>query len=143
MPSSDCTNTSNDGSRPRLCYHRLTLQNCYSGLCSLPARSPCARSMAGRRSPRSRSISRLTSPLEQRASSRWRSRHTNSNHIPDGTSIHSNTCKAETQTGITVRPRGSSAGLAWLTSFEIGSAALLLARFCPKKPARRKPGGPL
>ena len=41
--------------------------------------------MAGKRSPPSQSISRLTSPHDQIASSCWRSRRANPNHIPDGT----------------------------------------------------------
>jgi hypothetical protein len=40
--------------------------------CSLPARSTCERPTAGRRSPPSPSISRLTSPLDQIASRCWR-----------------------------------------------------------------------
>jgi hypothetical protein len=69
-----CMRSSSDGSRCRLCCHLRTLRRCCSGLCSLPARSTCARSMAGKRSPPSPSISQLTSPLDQIASSRWRSR---------------------------------------------------------------------
>ena len=37
--------------------------------------SPCARSMAGRRSPQGPSISQLTSPLDSITSCRWRLRH--------------------------------------------------------------------
>src|SRR5216683_3473739 len=55
--------------------------------CSLPDRSTCARSMAGKRSPPSQSISRLTSPHDQIPSSCWRSRRGNSYHIPDGTTF--------------------------------------------------------
>jgi transposase-like protein len=48
--SSGCTRSSNAGSRPRPYCHRLRPRPCCSGLCWLPARSPCARSTAGRRS---------------------------------------------------------------------------------------------
>jgi hypothetical protein len=41
--------------------------------------------MAGKRSPPSQSISQLTSPHDQIASSCWRSRRANPNHFPGGT----------------------------------------------------------
>src|SRR5260370_14236537 len=85
MPLSDCTRSSSEGSRPRPCCHRPIPPPCCSGHCSLPDRSTCARSMAGKRSPPSQSISRLTSPHDQIPSSCWRSRRGNSYHTPDGT----------------------------------------------------------
>src|SRR6266567_3257331 len=85
MPLSDCTRSSSEGSRPRPCCHRPIPPPCCSGHYSLPDRSACARSMAGKRSPPSQSISQLTSPRDQIPSSR--SRRANSNHIPDGTLI--------------------------------------------------------
>src|SRR6266436_1149120 len=85
MPLSDCTRSSSEGSRPRPCCHRPIPPPCCSGHCSLPDRSTCARSMAGKRPPPSQSISRLTSPHDQIPSSCWRSRRGNSYHIPDGT----------------------------------------------------------
>src|SRR6266516_5790219 len=87
MPLSDCTRSSSEGSRPRPCCQRPIPLPCCSGHCSLPDRSTCARSMAGKRSPPSQSISRLTSPHDQIPSSCWRSRRGNSYHIPDGTSL--------------------------------------------------------
>src|SRR5260370_4197284 len=86
MPLSDSTRSSSDGSRPRPCCHRPIPPPCCSGHCSLPDRSTCARSMAGKRSPPSQSISRLTSPHDKIPSRCWRSRRGNSYHIPDGTS---------------------------------------------------------
>jgi hypothetical protein len=56
---SACTRSSSVGSRRRRCCPRQTLRRCCSGLCSPPARSTCARSMAGKRSPPSPSISQL------------------------------------------------------------------------------------
>jgi len=47
-------------------------------------RSACARSMAGRRFPPSPSVSQLTLPLDQIASSRWRLPRARSHHIPEG-----------------------------------------------------------
>ena len=41
--------SSSEGSRRRPCCHRPTPPQCCSGRCSLPGRSTCARSMAGRR----------------------------------------------------------------------------------------------
>jgi hypothetical protein len=64
MRSSGCTRSSNEGSRPRPYCRLPKLPPCCSGRCSLPVRSTCARSMAGRRSPPSPSISRLTSQPE-------------------------------------------------------------------------------
>src|SRR5205823_12500091 len=86
MPLSDCTRSSSEGSRPRPCCHRPIPPPCCSGHCSLPDRSTCARSMAGKRSPPSQAISQLTSPHDQIPSSCWRSRRGNSYHILDGTS---------------------------------------------------------
>jgi len=60
-PSSGCTRSSSDESKRRPFCHQRTPPPCYSGPCSLPARSTCARSMAGKRSQHSLSISRLTS----------------------------------------------------------------------------------
>jgi hypothetical protein len=75
MRSSDCTRSSSGGSRPRPCCRRPTPPRCCSGHCSPLARSTCARSMAGRRSPQSSSISQLTSPPETIPSCYRRSRH--------------------------------------------------------------------
>ena len=50
-PSSGCTRSSSAGSRPRPCCRRPRPPPCCSGRCSPPARSPCARSTDGRRSP--------------------------------------------------------------------------------------------
>jgi len=67
--------SSSEGSRRRpYCRPRTPLQ-CCSGLCSPLARSTCARSMAGRRSPQNSSISQLTSPPEKIPSCHRRSRH--------------------------------------------------------------------
>ena len=74
-PSSGCTRSSSGGSRRRPCCPRPTPPPCCSGRCSPPVRSTCARSMAGRRSPPSPSISRLTSPPEPITSCYRRSRH--------------------------------------------------------------------
>jgi putative transposase len=49
MPSSGCTRSSSGASRRRRCYRRQRQRPCCSGDCSPPGRSPCARSMAGRR----------------------------------------------------------------------------------------------
>lgn len=73
--SSGCTRNSNAGSRRRPRCHRPTPQPCCSGLCSLPARATCARSMAGKHSTPCSSTSRLTLPPDQIASSRPESRH--------------------------------------------------------------------
>ena len=75
MRSSGCTRSSNEGSRRRPCCHRQIPPRCYSGRCLPPARSTCARSMAGRRSPQSPSINRLTSQPETIPSCYRRSRH--------------------------------------------------------------------
>ena len=80
MPSSGCTRSSNGGSRPRPCCPQQRLPPCCSGRCSLPARSTCARSMAGRRSPQAPSISQLTSPPDTITSCRWRLRHIEFQH---------------------------------------------------------------
>ena len=74
MRSSGCTRSSNEGSRRRPCCRLPILPPCCSGRCSPPARSTCARSMAGRRSPPSPSISQLTSQPETIPSCYRRSR---------------------------------------------------------------------
>jgi hypothetical protein len=50
MRSSGCTRSSNEGSRRIPSCHRQIPPRCYSGRCLPPARSTCARSMAGRHS---------------------------------------------------------------------------------------------
>ena len=65
--------------------------------------------MAGRRSPPSRSISQLTSPLDQIASRARRSRRANSNHIPDGTAATSLQGKSETSSSEAVPIKHSAA----------------------------------
>src|SRR5208282_378992 len=69
------TKSSSGGSKRRPCCHRRIPLPCCSGRCSPPARSTCARSMAGRRSPQSPLISRLTSQPETISSCCRRSRH--------------------------------------------------------------------
>lgn len=64
MQSSDCTRNSSEGSRRRPCCRRRTPLPCCSGRCWPPARSTCTRSMVGRRSPQSPSVSQLTSQLD-------------------------------------------------------------------------------
>src|SRR5271169_856372 len=76
MRLSGCTRSSNEGSRLRPCCRRPTPPPCYFGRCSPPAKSICAKLMDGRRSPRSPSISRLTSQPETIPSCYRRSRHT-------------------------------------------------------------------
>jgi transposase-like protein len=49
--SSDCTKSSSEGSKPRRCYRLPIPLPCCSGPCSPPARSTCAKLMAGRPSP--------------------------------------------------------------------------------------------
>ena len=71
-----CLVSSSEGSRRRPCCHRPTPPPCCSGRCSLPVKSPCERSTAGKRSPPSPSISRLTSQPEAIPSCYRRSRHT-------------------------------------------------------------------
>ena len=66
--------------RSRPCSPQQRLPPCCSGRCSLPVRSTCARSMAGRRSPQRPSISQLTSPPETITSCRWRLRHIEFQH---------------------------------------------------------------
>src|SRR5947209_8607042 len=85
MRSNDCTKSSSDGSRHKRFCHPPTPLRCCSGRCLHQARSTCARSMAGKRSPPNQSISRLTSLLDQIASMCRRPRRINSNHTPDGT----------------------------------------------------------
>jgi putative transposase len=82
-PSSACRRSSSGGSRRGPCCHRHS--DVVLGLCSLPVRSACVRSMAGKRSPPSSSISQLTSPRSQVASRCRKFRRANSNHIPGGT----------------------------------------------------------
>src|SRR6185312_14047831 len=60
-----------------------TVRRKSAGLCSLPNRPTCARSMAGKCSPQSPLISQLTSPRNHIASRDYAARH--SNRIPDGT----------------------------------------------------------
>src|SRR5450759_5551683 len=76
MRSNDCTRSSSEGSRRRPYCRPRTPLPCCSGHCSPLARSTCARSMAGRRSPQSSSISQLTSQPETISSCYRRSRHT-------------------------------------------------------------------
>jgi hypothetical protein len=64
--SSGCTRSSSVGSRRRRCCPRQTLRRCCSGLCSLQVRSTCAKSMAGKRSPPSPSISQSTAGSSDR-----------------------------------------------------------------------------
>lgn len=73
--SSGCTRSSSAGSRPRPCCRPPTPRPCCSGRCSPPARSKCARSMDGRRSPQNSSISLLTSPPDPIPSCYRRLRH--------------------------------------------------------------------
>jgi transposase-like protein len=61
---------SSDGSRRRPCCRRQTPRPCCSGRCSPPARSACARSTAGRRSPPSLLINPWISPRDQIATKR-------------------------------------------------------------------------
>jgi hypothetical protein len=60
---------------------------CCSGLCLPPARSTCAKSTAGKRSPQSPSLSQLTSPPDKLCSNSRSLRYANSHHIPDGTEV--------------------------------------------------------
>src|SRR5207247_9021500 len=76
MRSNGCTRSSNEGSRPRPCCRLQTPLPCCSGRCLPPAKSTCARSMAGRHSPQSPLISRLTLQPETIPSCYRRSRHT-------------------------------------------------------------------
>ena len=64
MRSSGYTKDSSEGSRRRPCCRPRTPLPCCSGRCSPPARSTCAKSMAGKASPQSPSISQLTSQLD-------------------------------------------------------------------------------
>jgi hypothetical protein len=59
--SNDSTRSSSAGSRRRPCCRRQTRLPCCFGHYLLPARSTCARSMAGKALPQRPSISRLTS----------------------------------------------------------------------------------
>src|SRR5262249_23110692 len=67
------------------CCHPQKLQPCCSGLCLHQDRSTCARSMAGRPSAASSSISQLTAQLDQLPSTCWRFAPHNSNQLRDGT----------------------------------------------------------
>ena len=73
--SNDFTKSSSEGSKLKPCYPRQIPLRCCSGRCSRPVRSICERSMAGRRSPRTLSVSQLTWPPETIASCYRRSRH--------------------------------------------------------------------
>ena len=75
MPSSGCTKSSSEGSKPRPCCRRQTPPLCCSARCSHPVRSTCARLMAGRRSLKTSSVSQSTLPHETIASCYRRSRH--------------------------------------------------------------------
>ena len=85
MQLSGCTRSSNEGSKHRPCCRLQILPLCCSGRCLHQARSTCTKSMAGRRSPQSPSISQLTSQPETIPSYDRRSRRANSNHIAGGT----------------------------------------------------------
>src|SRR5208282_3432384 len=76
MQSSGCTRSSSKGSRRKPCCLPRTPRPCCSGRCLLPVRSTCAKSMVGRPSPQSPSISQLTSPPETIPSCYRRTRHT-------------------------------------------------------------------
>jgi Transposase, Mutator family len=78
--SSGCMRSSSGGSRPRPSCPPPILLRCCSGDCLLPARSTCAKSMAGRPSLQNNSISRLTSPPDSVLSQCRRSRHTEFQH---------------------------------------------------------------
>ena len=67
--------SSSAGSRRRPCCHRPTPPPCCSRRCSLPAKSTCAKSMAGKRSPSSRSINRSTSPRDHTATKKGGIKH--------------------------------------------------------------------
>jgi len=64
MRSSGCTRSSNEGLRPRPYCRLPNCRHAVLGVARFRSESTCARSMAGRRSPPSPSISRLTSQLE-------------------------------------------------------------------------------
>ena len=66
----------------RPCCHQPRPPPCCSGRYSPPARSTCARSMAGRRSPQPPSISQLTLPLETITSCPRKPRHIEFQHNP-------------------------------------------------------------
>ena len=87
MRSSGCTRSSSDGSRRRPCCLPPKPLQCCSGLCWPPARSTCAKSTAGKRSPQSPSLSQLTSPPDKLCSNSRSLRYANSHHIPDGTAL--------------------------------------------------------
>src|SRR5262249_54095966 len=73
--SNGCTRSSSEGSKLKPYCRPPTPQQCCSGHCWPLARPTCARLMAGRRSPLSLSISRLTWSLEAIRSCYRRSRH--------------------------------------------------------------------
>jgi hypothetical protein len=64
-PSNGCTRSLSEGSRRKPCCRRQTPRRCCSGRYSLLDGSTCARSMDGKPSPPSSSISQLTSRLDQ------------------------------------------------------------------------------
>jgi len=71
MQSNGCTKSSRPGSRRRPCCRLPPPPACYSGRRSLPARAACARSMAGRRSPKSSSPNQSISPPNGRHYAKW------------------------------------------------------------------------
>src|SRR5215470_15517962 len=64
-PSSACTRSSSDASRPRPCCLRRKPPPCSFGHCWHPAKSPCARSTAGRHWPSPLPINRLILPPDR------------------------------------------------------------------------------
>ena len=72
--SSDCTRSSSAGYKLRPCCPAPKPPPCCSGRCSLPGRSPCARSTDGKASPRNPPIRSLTSPHDPIASCRPKTR---------------------------------------------------------------------
>jgi putative transposase len=76
MRSRGCTRNSSGGSRRKPFCRRPIPLRCCSGRCSPQDRSTCARSMVGRPSPQSPSISRLTLQPETIPSCYRRARHT-------------------------------------------------------------------
>ena len=84
--SNACTRSSSGGSRRKPCCPAPKPPPCCSGRCWPQARSPCARSTAGKASPRSHPIRSLTSPHDRIASMKPGDAPPNSNTIRDGTS---------------------------------------------------------
>src|SRR3954468_2589948 len=80
MRLSACTRSSSGGSRPKPSCPRRKQPPCCSGRCSPRARSPCERSTAGRRSPKSRPTHPLTSRPEPIPSPRRRTRRNQFQH---------------------------------------------------------------